>query len=265
MRYFLSILLLSVLLAGCGRDAAEVAANPAAAPALAPATAPLPPTRDQGDLAKPEPSRIDDADRIALPEPEPENPPRLDRADAKAMTALNRNPAAPARATAPPAPVVPRSPASTQERISTDGGEGTPVPLKTFSAASAEATEVFRVSTTPCYGDCPRYELTVYHTGLLVLNGKKNFVRQGMYFQQLAPADRAELMARFEAATSGGLLTVYPEGEAPLDVSATVLRYPGSDGFPQSIRVYAEAPEKLQQLLDRVLELAQADAWQPVK
>lgn len=129
-----------------------------------------------------------------------------------------------------------------------------------------DAVEVFRVYTSPCYGNCKEYTVTLYNNGLLILNGKKNISREGFYSLQLENYQQSELMEAFRAATAEGLFTIYPVDEpVPADVPSTVLAYPGNDGKDQRIRVYADAPVALQDLFTLVEEMAETASWKAAK
>ncbi len=129
-----------------------------------------------------------------------------------------------------------------------------------------DAVEVFRVYTSPCYGDCKEYTLTLYNNGLVILNGKKNLSREGFYSTVLENYQSSDLMTAFRTATSEGLFTIYPVDEpVPADIPSTVLVYPGNDGKEQSIRVYADAPETLQALFDFVEKMAETATWTAAK
>lgn len=132
-----------------------------------------------------------------------------------------------------------------------------------ISIKEIEASEVFTVSKTPCYGDCKQYSLTVYSNGLVTLNAKKNLERKGLFATVPMGAERTNLLAQFRLATGAGLLTVYPAGESvAADIPATVLRFPGADGKAQNVRVYSDAPTALEELFTKVEMLVKTGDWQ---
>ncbi|MEM6772374.1 MAG: DUF6438 domain-containing protein, partial [Bacteroidota bacterium] len=250
----------SFLLFGCGRDAAEVGA-PAAAPALAPVPAPAKKV-DVSNLQKIEPSGVlEEGHKVQAVELESvnvEKVPDITREDAKNLSPVNRG--RKRRTTTADNNATNSSPA-----VQTEPNLGEE-PQMVIDVKAIAAKELFRVAKTPCYGDCKQYAVTIYDDGLVVMHGKKNVIRKGYYTQRIANLEQSELWQYFREATAEGLLRVYPAGEAaPADVPATVLTYLGVDGQPQAIRVYADAPEKLQRLFDLIEEMAESGAWQIAK
>lgn len=259
MRYFFLFLLISFLMFGCGRDTAGVG-DDAAAPALAPASAPA----DRGakrDNQEPQKAPIETAERIGrdqMAPAEPMNAPEVTMEDVRSLSPANRN-GRNQNQTQTRAENAPQQQPSQFEMAQAQGSG-------VIDVDKIDAEQVFSVSKTPCYGDCKQYSVTLYNTGLVVFHAKKNVGRTGYYSMMLKNFSQSELMQYFRNATADGLQTVYPVGEAtPADVPATVLRYPGVDGRIQAIKVYADAPEKLQQLFDLVEEMAEQEDWKLAK
>ena len=52
----------------------------------------------------------------------------------------------------------------------------------TFSVlARPSSTDVFTLSTTPCFGTCPAYEVNVFSDGVIVFNGGAHTELEGIY------------------------------------------------------------------------------------
>lgn len=261
MRYIFLILLFSFLLFGCGRDAAGVGEETAAAPAIAPASAPATPgdKRNNQTPAKAPDVGAEEIGRDQMAPVEQMHAPPVTREEAKRLSPVNRGKPAQNQSVTPANPTPDQSPSA---QFELNGGD----PSAVVDVNKIEAEQVFNVSKTPCYGDCKQYAVTVYNNGLVILNGKKNVSRTGYFSLVLEDYPQSKLMDFFRDATADGLLKVYPAGkEAPVDVPATVLRYPGVNGLPQSIRVYGGAPEKLQRLFDLVEEMAEQADWKIAK
>lgn len=259
MRYFFLFLLIAFLMFGCGRDAAGVG-NDAANPAIAPASAPATPgaNRNNQDPVRAPEVGAQEIGRDQMAPADPIDAPVLTPEDGRAVTPFNRGgqnqPQTQTRTNPSP------QPQTAQFELGPDGD------YAMIEVDKIEATKVFSVSTSPCYGDCKQYSLTLYNNGLVLFNGKKNVARKGYYSAILSDYPQSKLMAHFRDATAEGLQTIYPIGEAVApDVPSTVLRYPAVDGREQSISVYADAPEKLQQLFDFVEEMIAREDWKLAK
>ena len=249
------LILFTITLAACNRDAVGIDEPATTAAAAAPAaTGGVPGDQlNQPELARPNETG---ARRIGRDEMAPGNAEELREGG------VERNGSAPSRQESV------RRPASTSLSPT---NQAAPTPSMTkldpstgpLSVAAISSPEVFTVAKTPCYGDCEQYSLTVYADGLMVLDAKKNLDRSGLFAAVPSAGVRAELLNKFRSATGVRLLTVYPvEEKAPADVPATVLRYPGADGKRQSVKVYADAPAELEELFATVARQVEQADWQ---
>lgn len=75
---------------------------------------------------------------------------------------------------------------------------------------------------TPCYGQCPTFEVIVYQNGLATLNGIRFYDLIGKYQYQIPNGMMTEILEAFENAAFFDMAASYPENEpTPTDLPKT--------------------------------------------
>ena len=124
---------------------------------------------------------------------------------------------------------------------------------------SIEQKLVLQISTTPCFGECPVYDLSIFSNRVVTFNGKKftkiNGSQTGVitfdqYEKLLEKAKKAKLMEAED---------VY-DNPAITDLPSTKILFI-QDGTKKSIVARYEVPENITKFIDYTYELMDQIKW----
>ncbi len=131
----------------------------------------------------------------------------------------------------------------------------TTIALLTACGASNNATALkrkgteftFKVSTTPCFGECPVYDLTIKESGLAVYNGKNFPDTKGEIFKSLPDEEMDSL--RMVLANSGffEMDSVYDEPSVT-DLPGTTLTLTLGNSSTKTVMGRYETPDSFDRI-----------------
>lgn len=114
------------------------------------------------------------------------------------------------------------------------------------------------ISKTACFGQCPVYSFTLRGDGSATYNGKRFVDLEGAY-QRTFAADTVN--AVFEELVEADLYQYKDEyTEQVTDLPTTYLRFQ-HEGREKQIKLYYGFPQELEDIADRLQELAFTDGW----
>lgn len=124
------------------------------------------------------------------------------------------------------------------------------------------------MQTTPCFGDCPEYKLTIRGDGQVTFEGKTSVVSSGTHHAQITQDQVRALADAFIEADFFGLRDTYVgqfDGCKAIwtDLPSTVVTVMGTE-HPKSVNHYhgcEGAPSKLSILENKIPEIVGANHW----
>ncbi len=112
------------------------------------------------------------------------------------------------------------------------------------AALKKKSTEfTFEVSTTPCFGTCPVYDLTIKESGLAVYNGKNFPKTNGEVFKNLPDAEMDSLREVLAASNFFELDSVYDEPTVT-DLPSTTMTLTINESSSKTVMGRYETPEE---------------------
>lgn len=135
--------------------------------------------------------------------------------------------------------------------------------LGSLSVMSCEsnnyADSVIEMNTTPCFGACPVYDITIKGDGTVLYDGKQYAHREGKHTKQLTKVETKDLFDAFVAANFFEFEDKYTSNIS--DLSTTYISFT-HDGQTKKIEDYYGAPDALDNLENKIIALAKSDGWE---
>jgi hypothetical protein len=123
---------------------------------------------------------------------------------------------------------------------------------------SQEAAPVVQMRKTPCFGQCPTYEIKIFENGYVWLKGERHIEQIGIFEAKIGKKELAVLKDRFETNKFWDLEEVYEKNVT--DLPTTYLSYT-SGSKSKEVRRTGDAPENLTNLEEAVAELLKTLKW----
>lgn len=124
------------------------------------------------------------------------------------------------------------------------------------------ANSVIEMNTTPCFGACPEYDITINGTGLATYNGKRYAPRAGNFTKQLTAEETKTLFDAFVAADFFAFEDEYTSTIS--DLPTTFISF-SHEGQTKKIKDYYGAPDKLDDLENRVEAIGKSEGWEKME
>lgn len=115
---------------------------------------------------------------------------------------------------------------------------------------------------TPCYGDCPEYELMIFANRTVVIDAKQHLDIKGRYVSELSEERFEELINKFEESDFFAFKDEYTSNMTDLPTTFVTFR---TGGREKKIMDYHGAPEELKKLEKAVHELIVELEWEEVE
>ncbi|WP_161626049.1 DUF6438 domain-containing protein [Hugenholtzia roseola] len=128
--------------------------------------------------------------------------------------------------------------------------------------ASQDSALVVQMRKTPCFGQCPTYEIKVFENGYVWLKGEKHIEQIGTFEAKIGKKELAVLKDKFEANKFWDLDEAYEK--TMTDLPTTYLRYT-SGSKSKEVRRTGDAPENLTNLEDVVADLLKSLKWTKIE
>lgn len=153
------------------------------------------------------------------------------------------------------------------DRQTPDTAEGSTDGLNTseedrpFEAKAADDSLQMAFSKTPCFGQCPVYDVKVYDSGYAVWEGKNFTERMGVYTTTVSAAERQKFFAEAE---SRGFYQFDEKYDNPmvqdLPSSSLMLR---RDGARHRVTIRINIPNEVKNYFADAQEFFEGLDWQP--
>lgn len=131
------------------------------------------------------------------------------------------------------------------------------------TSKSAGDSLVMEFSKTPCYGQCPVYNVKVYESGYAVWEGKNFTDRMGVYSTQIAASERQKFFAEAEAEGFFDFDKSY-DNSMVQDLPSTSLMIQ-MDEERHRVTIRMAVPKDVKDYFEGAQEWFENQDWQPVK
>ena len=131
---------------------------------------------------------------------------------------------------------------------------------KALKKKSTEFT--FEISTTPCFGTCPVYDLTIKESGLAVYNGKKFPETKGELFKNLPDQEMDSLRDILAGSNFFKMDSVYNDPSVT-DLPSTTMTLTLGSGTSKTVMGRIGTPENFDAIKAFVERLRQRNFPQP--
>ena len=121
---------------------------------------------------------------------------------------------------------------------------------------------VIKMSTGPCFGRCPVYDLTIEGSGNATLVAKKFMDYEGTFQRELDSEVVVDLVNAFLDANFWGFEDKYTGNITDLPTTWLTFSY---EGQTKEVEAYYNVPEELTALIGKVHAIATDKAWAPDK
>ena len=115
---------------------------------------------------------------------------------------------------------------------------------------------MIEIRTTPCFGRCPVYEMSIDGMGMVTFTGERDVKKVGAYQKQLTAEETNKLFAAFEDSDYWAFEDEYSANVT--DLPSTYLTYKHGEKA-KKIRLYYNVPDSLANLSKMVKEIATSD------
>lgn len=119
---------------------------------------------------------------------------------------------------------------------------------------------VLSISTTPCFGQCPVYELTVYGNQSVQFNGKRFAHKEGAFIGTLNKEQFTALLELMEEAQLTDAEAVYDNPDIT-DLPMTTILFTTPEG-KQSIKARYDVPENIKSFISKVYDFSKNIRWE---
>lgn len=123
-----------------------------------------------------------------------------------------------------------------------------------------KAESVIEMRTTPCYGRCPVYSVSIDGLGMANYEGKRFVDREGKHKKQFNAQETNDIFKTFEELDLWKYKDEYV-GDVT-DLPTTYLTFT-HNGKTKKIRMYYDVPAELRALAKQVEEMTKTEGWQP--
>jgi hypothetical protein len=116
--------------------------------------------------------------------------------------------------------------------------------------------QVIKMETTPCYGRCPAYLVTIFDNDSLIYEGQRFVAKEGISFKKLPKGTVQGLVEQFRGANFFKFQDQYTANVS--DLPTTYISFTDA-GKTKRIMDYYRAPETLRKLEDLVADLVKEE------
>ena len=117
-----------------------------------------------------------------------------------------------------------------------------------------------KVTTSPCFGQCPVYELTISENGGVHFNGKRFTQVEGTHTSTLNPSQLSELKKNVAALNVDTLSSTYDNPDVT-DLPSTNYVFMTSTGEYKSVMARYDVPESLKSFQKYIDKLINTMKW----
>lgn len=122
--------------------------------------------------------------------------------------------------------------------------------------------KLFEMTKSPCFGRCPVYTVTVYHSGQMILDAKDNLPWKGKYSSQMTPSELKTFKAKLKSLSIHGYKDEYREPIA--DAPSTTLTYYEGDSSKKIFTNFLY-PDSLQSFTEQLnIMVTKNESWKEV-
>lgn len=115
---------------------------------------------------------------------------------------------------------------------------------------------------TPCFGECPEYELMIFDDRKVVIDAKQHLEIEGRYISELSEDRYEALISEFKESNFFAFEDEYTSNITDLPTTFVTFR---TEGKEKKIMDYHGAPEELKELEKAVHELIVELEWEEVE
>lgn len=133
----------------------------------------------------------------------------------------------------------------------------TPKPLKV-----KESQKVIEMSKSPCFGNCPEYNITIYETGIATFQGIRNTDRLGLFMKKIGQERVQQIINKCVSANLMQFQDVY-KSDVPDLQTVTIVYYEGKE--KKTIAGKRERPLKVLEIEELLDEIAFSADWEKVE
>jgi len=116
--------------------------------------------------------------------------------------------------------------------------------------------QIFYLETTPCYGTCPAYKVSIFENDSLVYEGFKYVTKEGVLSKKLPQGTVEKLIDKFRTANFFSFQNQYTARVS--DFPTTYISFT-DQGKTKTIMDYYKAPESLKKLEGYINELVKTE------
>lgn len=129
---------------------------------------------------------------------------------------------------------------------------------KVYTHSSQESTvkQIFYLETTPCYGTCPSYKISIFENDSLVYEGIKYVAKEGLMSKKLSKGTVEKLKEQFRNANFFSFQNQYTAQVS--DFPTTYISFT-DQGKTKKIMDYYHAPESLKKLEGYINDLVKTE------
>lgn len=118
---------------------------------------------------------------------------------------------------------------------------------------------VFELKTSPCFGECPVFELQVYHNGVATFNGESFTDKEGMWIKRFEKSTVIDFTERFKSIEFFSLKDAY-DNPGVSDLSSTFITF-RNDGAEKTINCRFDTPENLLAVIKDLGKWRETQGW----
>lgn len=125
-----------------------------------------------------------------------------------------------------------------------------------------ESQKVIEMSKSPCFGDCPVYDVTIYETGIATFKGIRNTDRMGLFVKKIGQDKIQQIINKCVAANLWQFEEVYKSNIADLP-SVSITYYEGKN--KKTIAGKRERPVQVLEIEQMLDDIASSSDWELVE
>lgn len=125
-----------------------------------------------------------------------------------------------------------------------------------------DSQKVIEMSKSPCFGDCPIYDITIYETGIATFNGIRNTDRLGLFVKKIGQEKVRQITNKCVAANLWQFQEVYKSNVPDLQ-TVSITYYEGKE--KKTIAGKRERPIQVLEIEEILDEVAFSSGWELVE
>ncbi len=125
-----------------------------------------------------------------------------------------------------------------------------------------DSQKVIEMSKSPCFGDCPVYEVAIYETGIATFKGVRNTDRMGLFVKKIGQEKVRQIINRCVSANLLQFQEVYKSNVPDLP-TVSITYYEGKE--KKTIAGKRERPVPVLEIEEMLDEIAFSSGWELVE